>query len=92
MIRHIPVSDAKARFSDCVQAAESGELIIITRHNKPVAALVRPENIEQLERLRAAGPEGGLASLAGGWEGSEELLRIIGEIPRTPYRILPGRE
>lgn len=92
MVRHIPVSEAKARFSDFVHAAESGELIIITRRDKPVAALVRPENIEQLERLQAAGPEGGLASLAGGWEGSEELMRILGELSRTPYRILPGQE
>lgn len=92
MTRKIPVSEAKARFSDFVHAAESGELIIITRHDKPVAALVRPENIEQLDRLRTAGPEGGLASLAGGWERSDDLLQIVAETSRTRYRIMPDSE
>lgn len=92
MIRQIPVSEAKARFSDFVHSAESGELIIITRHDKPVAALVRPENIEQLDRLRASGPEGGLASLAGGWEESEEIVHLSAALPRTTYRVVPDSE
>ncbi|MBW2431658.1 MAG: hypothetical protein JRF56_22100 [Deltaproteobacteria bacterium] len=49
------------------------------KHGKPVAALVRPQELANLERLRKAGPEGGLASLAGGWEGSEELVQILNE-------------
>jgi len=48
--------------------AEAGDPVVITRHGKPVVALVPAAELEQLERLRAAGPEGGLASLAGGWE------------------------
>jgi len=88
-MRQVPVSEAKARFSDFVRAVERGEFLIITRHDKPVAALVRPDNIEQLDRLRAAGPEGGLASLAGGWEGTDELAQIITETPRTTYHIIP---
>lgn len=88
-MRKVPVSEAKARFSDHVRAVERGELLIITRHDKPVAALVRPDNIEQLDRLRAAGPEGGLASLAGGWEGTDELAQIVAETPRTTYHIIP---
>lgn len=91
-MRSISLSEAKAKFSDCVRTVEHGELLFITRHDKPVAALVRPENIEQLERLRAAGPEGGLASLAGGWEESEELIRIVTENPRTGYRIIPDMD
>ena len=58
-MKSISLSEAKAKFSDCVRTVERGELLFITRHDKPVAALVRPENIEQLERLRAVGPEGG---------------------------------
>ncbi len=88
-MRQVPLSEAKARFAECVRAVEQGELILLTRHDKPVAALVRPENIERLERLQAAGPEGGLASLAGGWKGSEEIVRIVAEHPRTTYRVVP---
>ena len=88
-MKSISLSEAKARFSDCVRSVEGGELLLITRHDKPVAALIKPENIQQLERLQAAGPEGGLASLAGGWEETEELIRLVTETPHTGYRIIP---
>ena len=91
-MRQISLSEAKALFSDCIRAVEQGEFLIITRHDKPVAAIVRPENIEQLDRLRRAGPEGGLASLAGGWEDSAEVLQIIAETPRTSFRVVPEVE
>lgn len=82
----LSVAEAKARFAEQIREVEKGEPVVITRHGKPVAALVRPEDLEQLERLRAAGPEGGLASIAGGWEGSEELARILDASPRAGQR------
>ena len=63
-----------------------GFMVLIKRHGKPVAALVRPQDLENLERLRKAGPEGGLSSLAGGWEGSEELVLVIDESMRYGRR------
>ena len=60
-----------------MRAVEGGESIVITRHGRAVAALVGPEELETLRRLRAAGPQGGLASIAGGWEDSDELVRIL---------------
>lgn len=38
------------------------------------------------EQTRAAGPEGGLADVAGGWEGSGELARILDSSPRVGRR------
>jgi prevent-host-death family protein len=69
-----------------IRAAEDGQPIVITRHGRPVAALVRAEDLEHLDRLRAAGPEGGLASLAGGWEGSDELVTLIESAERRGRR------
>ena len=63
----------------------------ITRHGKPVAAVVAAEDLERLERLRAAGPEGGLASIAGGWRGFEDWVEAIREIKRTRPRPSRGR-
>lgn len=77
MIKTLTTAEAKARFSEAVREAEDGSPIVITRHGRPVAALVRAEDVETLERLRAAGPEGGLASVAGGWEGSDELADLL---------------
>jgi prevent-host-death family protein len=90
MPRDFTVAEAKARFADCLRAAERGEPTVIKRHGKPVAALVRHADLEKLERLRAAGPAGGLASLAGGWEGSEELVKELAAQPRSRGRKKPS--
>lgn len=73
MAMTLPLAEVKARLSSCIRLAESGEAVYITRHGRPVAALVRAADLEQLERLRAAGPDQGLAGVAGGWEGSDQL-------------------
>ena len=86
MDKSISVAEAKAKFSDCIRQVEAGCPVLITRHGKTVAALVRPDDLEHIERLRKAGPESGLASLAGGWENSEELAAILDESPRRGQR------
>jgi hypothetical protein len=44
------------------------------------------QDLDNLERLKKAGPEGGLASLAGGWKGSEELVQILDQSERFGQR------
>lgn len=88
MTRTTTIAEIKAHFADWVRTAEAGNPVVITRHGKPVVALVPASELEQLDRLRAAGPETGLASVAGGWEGSEELANLIAKTPRTPPRKL----
>ena len=92
MEKSISVAEAKATLSECIRQVESGSLVIITRHGKPVAALVRPGDLEHLERLRKAGPESGLASIAGGWENSEELTVILDGSPRYGQRDITDLE
>jgi prevent-host-death family protein len=82
----VSIATAKAMLSRWIRAAEDGQPIVITRHGRPVAALVRAEDLEHLDRLRAAGPEGGLASLAGGWEGSDELVTLVESAARRGRR------
>ena len=89
METNISVAKAKANFSECTRKVEAGSVVVITRHGKPVAALVSPSDLEHLERLRKAGPESGLASIAGGWENSEELVSIIDSSPRQGQRDIP---
>jgi len=86
MIKNVSIAKAKATLSDCIRNVEAGSAVLITRHGKPVAALVRANDFNRLERLRKAGPEGGLASLAGGWEGSDELALILNESSRIGQR------
>ena len=86
MTKRLSVAETKATFSECIREVEGGKSVLITRHGKPVAALVRPQDVENIERLRKAGPEGGLASIAGGWEGSDELARLLDESVRVGQR------
>jgi prevent-host-death family protein len=84
------VSEVKAKLSEYIRDAERGDPVVITRHGKAIAALVGSEELEILQRLRAAGPEGGLASVAGGWEDSEELVRILETSSRVASRPAPS--
>jgi hypothetical protein len=52
----------------------------------PSRPLVGAEEFDRLRRLRSAGPEAGLASLAGGWDGSAELAELIDASPRRGRR------
>jgi len=92
MEKSISVAEAKATLSECIRQVESGFHVLITRHGKPVAALVRPNDLEHLERLRKAGPEIGLASIAGVWENSEELAAILDGSPRHGRRDIADLE
>ncbi len=92
METNISVAEAKAKFSECIRKVEAGNAVLITRHGKPVAALVSPDDLQHLARLRKAGPEKGLASIAGGWEDSEELASILDSSVRQGQRNTPDLE
>lgn len=89
MSRSMTLVKAKANFSEAVRSAELGEPVLITRHGKAVAALVSAEELARVQALRAAGPKRGLASLAGGWKGSEELIERVLEHRRSGPRSVP---
>ncbi|MDT8369699.1 MAG: type II toxin-antitoxin system Phd/YefM family antitoxin [Longimicrobiales bacterium] len=90
MSREASVSEVKARFSEYVLGAQHGEPVVITRHGRVVAAIVSVEELETLQRLRAAGPEAGLASVVGGWDESEDLVRILETSARVGSRAGPS--
>jgi prevent-host-death family protein len=86
MSRNLSIVEAKTHLSDCIRDVEQGGTVLITRHGKAVAALVPAEILEHVERLKKAGPRRGLASLAGGWKGSEDLVRLLTRSKRTKSR------
>jgi prevent-host-death family protein len=89
MTKSLSLAEAKATLSERIREVEDGNPILITRHGRPVAALVHPDDLEHLIRLRAAGPNTGLASLVGGWPGSDELVREIETSGRSGGRQSP---
>lgn len=89
-IRSLSVAEAKATLSEQIRAVERGDPVVITRHGKAVAALVSAEDLDTLSRLRARDPEGGLASIGGGWDDSEELVSTLERSERVGRRSPPS--
>lgn len=85
----VTMVEAKTRLAEWVRSAESGDPVVITRHGKAVVALVSADELERLAALRAAGPGAGLVSVAGGWDGSEELVAHLAEHQRSAARTAP---
>ena len=51
---NIPVSTAKAQFSELIRRVEAGEEIVLTRNGKPVARLSEPDGPPKLSIIGAA--------------------------------------
>lgn len=83
--RKLSAAQAKAQLAACLRKAENGEPVIITRHGKAVAALVGMDRVA-LPRERDTRARLGLASLVGGWKGSEDLIRVLTKTRRTRPR------
>jgi prevent-host-death family protein len=76
----ITAAEAKNRFAESLRLVDKGNIVVITRYGKPVAALVGPENLAQLERLKARVPEEGLAGLVGRWKDSGEFCDALEDV------------
>lgn len=46
----VSVGEAKSRFSELISRASAGERFTIVRRSRPVAILINPDELEQLER------------------------------------------
>lgn len=89
MTRSMSVADAKAHFSECVREAEEGVPVLVTRRGRVVVGIVPAEDVETLKRLRAAGPPGGLASVAGRFDDAPELADAVDAIVSARGRRTP---
>jgi len=85
MARRVTAAKAQAELAECIRSAELGEPVIITRHGKPVAALVGADRLGLLGGANAA-QDRGLAALAGGWKGSQDLVRTLAKHRRSRAR------
>jgi prevent-host-death family protein len=83
--RKLSAAQAKSQLADCLRKAETGEAVIITRHGKPVAALVGVDRVASLNRRDARGGDG-LAGIAGGWKGSDDLVKALAKVRRSRSR------
>lgn len=77
----VSIAEAKAHLSELVAKNQhANQRFIITRRDKPVAALV---NLDDLECIRQHENKQGLAAIAGKWEGFDELAEHMGDSLRA---------
>jgi len=75
---NISVAEAKSHLSELIaKTAHSRERFIITRRNRPVAALVCLDDLRIIEQHQE---RQGLAAVAGAWSGFEEVAEVLGDL------------
>ncbi|MGW0337705.1 type II toxin-antitoxin system Phd/YefM family antitoxin [Streptomyces sp. NPDC003011] len=58
MAYEIPVTQARAELADLInRVVYGGERVVVTRHGKPLVALVSAADLEQLEELQESAEE-----------------------------------
>jgi len=74
----ISIAKAKSHISELIAKSQfSHERFIITKRDKPVAALVSLDDLKVLEQYEE---KQGLAAIAGKWQGFDEVADAMGEI------------
>ncbi|MEV5781583.1 type II toxin-antitoxin system Phd/YefM family antitoxin [Streptomyces sp. NPDC048448] len=65
MAYEIPVTQARAELADLInRVVYGGERVVVTRHGKPLVALVSAADLERLEELREPAGEQVVSSLS----------------------------
>ncbi|MGW0996296.1 type II toxin-antitoxin system Phd/YefM family antitoxin [Streptomyces sp. NPDC002523] len=66
MAYEIPVTQARAELADLInRVVYGGERVVVTRHGKPLVALVSAGDLERLEALDAQAEEKVISSVSG---------------------------
>ncbi len=84
----ISSTDLRPRFAEALRSAAGGDPVVITRHGKPVAALIAADQLRRLESPPAGGesPGGGSRST-----GADAVTRGIGANDlTTPFHAAAG--
>jgi len=91
MDREIPVTQAREELSDLINRVAYGhERIILTRHSKPVACIVPPEDLARLEAQEQGQERINLAS-AGNVSGIRPLSAVSEPLPIAAQHPDPPR-
>ncbi|MGW2833393.1 type II toxin-antitoxin system Phd/YefM family antitoxin [Streptomyces sp. NPDC001286] len=79
MAYEIPVTQARAELADLInRVVYGGERVVVTRHGKPLVALVSAADLERLEQLQEPDEEQVISSVSG--------VRDVASAPREQQR------
>ncbi|MBT2676940.1 type II toxin-antitoxin system Phd/YefM family antitoxin [Streptomyces sp. ISL-14] len=79
MAYEIPVTQARAELADLInRVVYGGERVVVTRHGKPLVALVSAADLERLDALDGSVEEQVISAVSG--------VREVGSAPRERHR------
>jgi prevent-host-death family protein len=79
MAYEIPVTQARAELADLInRVVYGGERVVVTRHGKPLVALVSAADLERLEELREPAEEQVISAVS--------TVREVASAPREQQR------
>ncbi|MER5505761.1 type II toxin-antitoxin system Phd/YefM family antitoxin [Streptomyces sp. NPDC002766] len=79
MAYEIPVTQARAELADLInRVVYGGERVVVTRHGKPLVALVSAADLERLEKLQEPDEEQVISSVSN--------VRDVASAPREQQR------
>ncbi|MER5193568.1 type II toxin-antitoxin system Phd/YefM family antitoxin [Streptomyces sp. NPDC002884] len=79
MAYEIPVTQARAELADLInRVVYGGERVVVTRHGKPLVALVSAADLERLDELDRAAEEPVISSVT--------TVREVASAPREQHR------
>ncbi|MER5448464.1 type II toxin-antitoxin system Phd/YefM family antitoxin [Streptomyces sp. NPDC059690] len=79
MAYEIPVTQARAELADLInRVVYGGERVVVTRHGKPLVALVSAADLERLEKLQEPDEEQVISSVSS--------VRDVASAPREQQR------
>jgi prevent-host-death family protein len=79
MAYEIPVTQARAELADLInRVVYGGERVVVTRHGKPLVALVSAADLERLEELQEPAEEQVISAVSS--------VRDVGSAPREQQR------
>ncbi|MEV6051920.1 type II toxin-antitoxin system Phd/YefM family antitoxin [Streptomyces sp. NPDC052107] len=79
MTYEIPVTQARAELAELInRVVYGGERVVVTRHGKPLVALVSAADLERLDALEEAAEEQVVSSVSG--------VHEVGSAPREQQR------
>jgi prevent-host-death family protein len=79
MAYEIPVTQARAELADLInRVVYGGERVVVTRHGKPLVALVSAADLERLEELQEPAEDQVISAVS--------AVREVASAPREPQR------
>ncbi|WP_200301091.1 type II toxin-antitoxin system Phd/YefM family antitoxin [Streptomyces adelaidensis] len=83
MAYEIPVTQARAELADLInRVVYGGERVVVTRHGKPLVALVSAADLEQLEALEESSEEPVISAVSSAVSSVREVASVSREQQR----------